>query len=65
MVLKRRALRVRCKHCQVTFVVPEHIEVGSDPRVQVQCPRKQCGEWSWYERHEVGMGHGEALAQEP
>ena len=56
---------MRCKHCQVTFVVPERIEMGRDPRVQVQCPRKQCGEWSWYERHEIGLGHGEALAQEP
>ena len=54
MNTKRRERRVRCKHCQETFPVPERVEVGVEPRVQIQCPRKECGEWSWYERHEVG-----------
>lgn len=58
MDLKRRDLRVRCKHCQVTFLLPERFEMGDARRVQVQCPRKQCGEWSWYERHEIGFGRG-------
>jgi hypothetical protein len=58
MAVKRRDPRVRCKHCRMTFPVPERLEAGPDPRVQLQCPRKQCGEWSWYERHEIGLGEG-------
>jgi len=53
---RRRAPRVKCKHCEVTFPVPERIQVGEGQRAQVQCPRKQCGEWSWYEWHELGLG---------
>jgi hypothetical protein len=52
---KSRGPRVRCKHCEMTFPVPERIEIGNERRVQVQCPRKECGEWSWYERHELGL----------
>ena len=56
MIAKDRSPRVRCKHCQVTFPVPERIETGDDRRAQIQCPRKECGEWSWYELHELGRG---------
>ena len=58
MDVKRAASgpRVRCKHCEVTFPVPERMEMGNDPRIQLRCPRKECGEWSWFERHEVGVG---------
>jgi hypothetical protein len=41
-------------------VLPESFDVGDERRVQVQCPRKQCGEWSWYERHEIVFGRGRA-----
>jgi hypothetical protein len=58
MDVKRRDPRVRCKHCETTFLLPDRFEMGNDRRVQVQCPRKQCGEWSWYERHEIGLGRG-------
>jgi hypothetical protein len=56
MDAKGRSPRVRCKHCEVTFLVPERIEMGDGRRVQLQCPRKECGEWSWYELHEIGLG---------
>jgi hypothetical protein len=55
MDAKVRGPRVRCKHCETTFPVPERIEIGNERRVQLQCPRKECGEWSWYERHELGL----------
>ena len=54
MDVKRRSPRVMCKHCQTAFQLPERFELGNERRVQLQCPREQCGEWSWYERHEVG-----------
>jgi len=52
---KRRERRVICKHCHVSFSLPDDFEVGGEKRAQVQCPRKQCGEWGWYERHELGL----------
>jgi hypothetical protein len=57
---RRRYPRVICKHCGRSFVLPESFDVGDERRVQVQCPRKQCGEWSWYERHEIVFGRGRA-----
>ena len=56
---KRRAPRLKCRHCGVTFPVPERIDASEGLRVQVRCPRKQCGEWSWFERHELGLGREE------
>jgi hypothetical protein len=51
---KRRSPRVMCEHCQTAFQLPERFELGNERRVQLQCPQKQCGEWSWYERHQLG-----------
>jgi hypothetical protein len=47
-----------CKHCRTSFLLPESFELGDERRVQVRCPRKQCGEWSWLERHEIAFGKG-------
>ena len=58
---QHRPPRVMCRHCETSFPLPERFEAGDGRRVQLQCPRKQCGEWSWFERHELGLGNGRGM----